>query len=162
MANKRYYPIVRNWSRKIKPHLADKEAQRLLVRDFNRFTFGRWEKPFLPGMKPFEFESCGWYLERRGRPPQYWDYVKHAACHWLVNFNRRLATLAEPKAEWCIVTSQKHSTVWDGEDTLFDMNFSALEVDPDEAWRLATFEGRILPAGKNLICHLADHYTIRT
>ena len=52
----RYYPIVRNWSRKIKPHLQDPEFNRLLVRDFNKYTMGRWRKPFLPGMTPTEFE----------------------------------------------------------------------------------------------------------
>ena len=40
----------------------------------------------------------------------------------LVNFNLILAQLAEPKKEWRIVTSQLHSTVWDGELTLFDLN----------------------------------------
>lgn len=156
---KQYYPIAKRWSRKIKPHLTDAEAQRLLVRDFNKFTFGRWGKPFLPGMTPHEFESCDWWIDHRGRMPEYWNYVKHSACHWLVNFNRRLATLAEPKREWCIVSSQDHSTVWDGHDTLFDMNFTALQVDPDEAWTLATTNGRILPPGNNLICYLADHYS---
>lgn len=151
----RYYPITRNWSRKIKPHLANKEAQRLLVRDFNKFTMGRWNDRFLPGMKPRQFESCDWDIDHRGKQPEYWDYVKHAACHWLVNFNRQLATLAEPKREWRIVSSEEHSTVWDGKDTLFDMNFLALGIDPNEAWELAS-RGKIYPIGKNLTCHLAE------
>ena len=70
----RYYPVVRNWSRKIKPHLSDPEVQTVLVRDFNRFTFGRWEKPFVAGMKPTDFESCDWRYERRGRQPEFWDF----------------------------------------------------------------------------------------
>jgi hypothetical protein len=48
--------------------------------------------------------------------------VKHAACHWLVNFALRLAILAEPARPWQIVSSQAHSTVWDGQSTLFDCN----------------------------------------
>lgn len=154
-----YYPVVRNWSRKIKPHLADAEVQRLLVRDFNKYTSGRWDKPFLPGMLPNDFESCDWQVSRRGRPPQYWGYVKHSACHWLVNFNRRLATLAEPTREWRIVSSSDHSTVWDGHETLFDFNFTALQVDPAEAWSLARTNGRVLPVGKNLVLFDAFHYT---
>lgn len=149
-----YYPITRNW-RKIKPHLLDKEAQRLLVRDFNKFTFGRWEQKFERGMKPREFESCDWDIGHRGRPPEYWDYVKHSACHWLVNFNRRLAELAEPKRGWRIVSSDEHSTVWDGDETLFDMNFLALGVDPKEAWGLASI-GKVYPIGKNMICHFTE------
>ena len=53
----KYYPIARNWSRKIKPHLADPAVQKVLVRDFNRFTFGRWGREFKQGMTPHEFES---------------------------------------------------------------------------------------------------------
>ena len=87
----RYYPIQKNWSRKIKPHLQDLEAQYILRHDFNRYTFGRWHQEFKLGMKPTEFESCDWRCGRKGRQPEFWDYVKHAACHWLVNFNRRLA-----------------------------------------------------------------------
>ena len=75
----RYYPVVRNWSRKIKPHLFDPKVVEVLVRDFNRFTLGRWEKPFLAGMKPTDFESRDWRCDRRGRQPEFWDYCKHAA-----------------------------------------------------------------------------------
>jgi hypothetical protein len=55
-------------------------------------------------------------------------YVKHAACHWLVNFALELAQHVEPNRAWRIITSQEHSTVWDGKDTLFDFNFLALGV----------------------------------
>jgi len=146
----------RNWSRKIRPHLGDKEAQRLLVRDFNKFTAGRWGQRLLPGMTPHEFESCDWWCDHPGRMPEYWNYVKHSACHWLVNFNRRLATLAEPKRQWRIVSFDEHSTVWDGAETLFDMNFLAPGVEPNEAWRLASL-GRVYPVGKNLVCHFAEN-----
>jgi hypothetical protein len=156
----RYYDVQKNWSRKIKPHLANETVQAILVKDFNRFTYGRWRKPFLPGMTPHEFESCDWWLDHRGRMPEYWNYVKHAACHHLVNFNRRLAELSEPKRDWRIVTSQAHSTVWDGAETLFDMQFLALGVDPDEAWALARDNGRVLPVGKNLVVHFAEHWQI--
>jgi hypothetical protein len=36
------------------------------------------------------------------------------------------------------VSSQKHSTFWDGAQTLFDINFLTLGVDPNEAWRVAS------------------------
>jgi hypothetical protein len=69
----------------------------------------------------------------------------------VVNFNRKLAELVEPRRPWRIVTTQAHSTVWDGDQTLFDINFFALGVDPDEAWRLAN--GRKLKVGADLRCH---------
>jgi len=153
-----YYPIQKHWSRKFKPHLNDEEAQLILVRDFNRYTFGLWQKPFEQGMKPTDFESCDWRCSRRGKQPEYWGYVKHAACHWLVNFNRRLAVLTEHKIEWGIVTSELHSTVWDGDNTLFDMNFSALEVDPDEASMLTRENGKVLRIGEYHICHYVQYW----
>ena len=57
-----------------------------------------------------------------------------AACHWLVNFNLKLATLVEPGRKWRILTSDHHSTVWDGHDTLFDFNYSALGISPKECF----------------------------
>ena len=84
-----YYPIQKNWSRRIEPHLTNKRVQATLVRDFNKYTYGRWRQRFLPGMRPTEFESCDWRVTRGGRQPEYFDFVKHGACHWLVGFNLR-------------------------------------------------------------------------
>ena len=95
----KYYPIVKNWSRKIKPHLVNGMVQMVLVGDFNRFTYGRWHDEFKPGMKPTEFELCDWH-----------------------------------------------------------MNFLALGVDADEAWRLAREKGRVLAVGKEVFCHYAQFY----
>lgn len=156
----KYYPIQKKWA-KIKPLIQNKEVQDILVDNFNKFTFGRWNNRFKHGMKPHEFESCDWWChDRRGRMPEYWNYVKHAACHWLVNFNLKLAQLVEPKKEWQILTSQKHSTVWDGNDTLFDFNFSALGVDPQEAFDMAYEDGELIEIGKTIEIHFAEHYTI--
>ena len=89
----RYYDLSKNW-RKVRPHLNNPKVVETLHRDFNRYTYGRWRQKFPSdcGQHPFDFESCGWWCEHRGRRPQYWQYCKHAACHWLVNFNlERLA-----------------------------------------------------------------------
>lgn len=152
----KYYPIVKKWQ-KIKPLIQEKQVQDILVEDFNKFTFGRWKQTFKHGNKPVEFETCDWRFSVQGRHPEYWDYVKHAACHWLVNFNLKLAQLVEPKREWQILTSEKHSTVWDGNETLFDMQFLALGIDPQEAFDMA-YEGNLLEIGKPLKVYLADHY----
>lgn len=157
----RYYPFTKNW-RKVRPHLSNKKVQDVLVRDMNRFTFGRWRTRFTQGMLPEQVESCDWRWGngRRGRTPAYWAYVKHAACHWLVNFNFELAKLVEPNKKWRILSGGCHSTVWDGEETLFDMNFSALGVDPNEAFDLANEEH--YPIGKRMIVYYADHYSEKT
>lgn len=154
----RYYDLARHWTRRIMPHLGDKELNAILVRDFNRFTFGRWNKPFLPGMLPEQFESCDWRCDHRGPCPRYWAYAKHAACHWIVNFSLRLAMLSEPRRSWRIITSQDHSTVWDGERTLFDINFQAMKIPAEECFEAAN--ERELKVGKYLRTYHAVHYSV--
>jgi hypothetical protein len=153
----RYYDLRRHWTRHIEPHLADKHLNTILVRDFNKFTFGRWRKPFMPGRYPWEFESCYWSEGHRGPAPRFWRYVKHAACHWLVNFALRLANLAVPTRPWRIITSDRHSTVWDGRRTLFDFNYQAFGIDAQTCFEAAN--GRHLPVGKHLKVYYAQHYT---
>lgn len=149
----RYYDVNRHWTKRIEPHLGDEELNAVLLRDFDKYTMGRWGVPFCVGDAPRDFESCDWSWEHRGPEPRYWRYVKHAACHWLVNFNLRLAMLAEPGRPSRILGSDFHSTVWDGGRTLFDLNFLALGVGPDECFDLAN--ERQLPVGKELRVYLA-------
>jgi hypothetical protein len=157
----RYYDVKRHWTKRIEPHLNDPIVKQTLMRDFGRFTRGRWGKKFRADQVPHDFESCDWWLDHRGRMPRFWRYVKHAACHWLVNFNLELANRAEPKRPWRVITSDEHPTVFDGESTLFDMNFLALGVPAAECLVMACspfFNGKELPVGKHLHCRLADHW----
>jgi hypothetical protein len=153
----KYYDLSKNW-RKVKRHLDNPRVAETLVRDFNKFTYGRWRERFTAGHYPFEFESCDWWLGHRGRRPKFWNYVKHAACHWLVNFALELAQLVEPNRKWRIISSDKHSTVWDGENTLFGFNFLALGISPKECFELA-YEHELKP-GQHGKCGYADHYTV--
>ena len=66
LARMQYFDVKRHWTKRVMPHLSDPEFNRLLVRDFNKFTFGRWGKEFQPGMYPEEFESCDWRTSHRG------------------------------------------------------------------------------------------------
>src|SRR5215470_13332060 len=113
----KYYDLSKNW-RKVRPHLDNPRVASTLVRDFNKFTYGRWRQRFTAGRYPREFESCDWDIGHRGRRPQFGNYVKHSACHWLVNFSLELAQPVEPDRKWRIITSDQHSTVWDGGDRL--------------------------------------------
>jgi len=138
----RYYDVRRHWTKKIKPHLADDRLNAILVRDFNRYTYGRWGKRFVAGMIPADFDChCDWRCRHRPPGPRFWRYVASGACHALVNFNLRLAELAESTRPWRILTSDRHSTVWDGDLTLFDLNFLAMGVPPDEAFEMAAGAG---------------------
>jgi hypothetical protein len=44
-----YYDLQKNW-RKVKRYINEPEVQAVLVRDFNKFTFGRWGNEFKPGL----------------------------------------------------------------------------------------------------------------
>lgn len=134
----RYYNIPRYWTKRIAPHLSDPKVQYTLIHDMNKFTTGSYNRPFTAGMVPHDVESCDWFMWHRGPMPRYWQYVKHGACHWLVNLNLELAMRAAPEHDWCIVTSDQHSTVWNGAHLLFDMNYMALGVPPDECFHNAT------------------------
>jgi hypothetical protein len=152
----RYYPLQRHWTKKIMPHLTDKKLNAVLVKNFNKLTWGRWRQRFTAGQTPFEFESCDWWCEHRGPMPRYWQYVKHAACHWTANWALELAQLVEPKRQWRIITSQKHSTVWDGGNLLFDFNFQAMGISPKECFELAC-EKELKP-NELLKVHMTEHW----
>jgi hypothetical protein len=63
--------------------------------------------------------------------------------------------LVEPEQPWRIITSEKHSTVWDGGDTLFEFNFQAFGIDPNECFE-TSFEKELKP-GKYLRVYLAEN-----
>ena len=149
----KYYDLKKYW-RKVNLHLGDKELNDILVRDFNKFTWGFWRKKFVPGQLPTDF---GWQLDHSGRRPAFWKYAAPPACHWLVNFALRLAMLTEPNRLWRIVSSSYHSTVWDGDETLFDLNFQAMGISPEKCFRKA-FKRQLKP-GEYLKVHLAQHWT---
>jgi hypothetical protein len=48
--------------------------------------------------------------------------------------------LAEPQEPWRILTSGLHSTVWDGERTLFEFNYQAFKIYPAQCFSNARWE----------------------
>jgi len=128
----RYYDLKKNW-RKVKPHLSDPLLNYILVHDVDKFTREELGKPFTAGKYPADFDCQWWRTRHKGRTIRFhpfMNYVLDDASHWLVNFTLRLAMLVEPDREWRIITSQEHSTVWDGRDTLFDFNLQAFGASP--------------------------------
>jgi hypothetical protein len=151
--NIKYYKFPKNWGR-IKKHLDDKELNYLLVEEFNKFTVGSQATEFNHGEFPASHETCMWEIYHIRKQAEYWKYVKHAACHWLVNFTLRLANLTCPRKQWRIISSQKHSTVWDGDNTLFDINFQAMEIEPNKCFKSAY--KKELPVGKYMLTFLSE------
>jgi hypothetical protein len=157
----RYYDLKRNWTKRIMPHLDNAELNRVLVTDFNKFTMGRWGHEYTGTETPFpKWESCDWWLDHKGPIPRFWAYTKHAACHWIVNFALCLAKLAESRRAWRIISSDRHSTVWDRGEMLFDFNFQAIGIDPDECFDIAlgSEDSEELAVGEYMETNFADHY----
>jgi hypothetical protein len=79
---------------------------------------------------------------------------------WLANWILELAQLVEPQRAWRILKSDKHSTVWDGVNLLFDFNFQAFGVPPKECFELAALHAtsREFPPGEHAPCYLAEHF----
>src|SRR6185437_980291 len=92
--------------------------------------------------------------------PDYWQCVCYSACHWLVNFNLRLAQLVDPARPWRILTSRRHSTVWDGDKLLFEFNFQAFGIPPAECFELARRGGCELKVGERRLTSLAEHWRV--
>jgi hypothetical protein len=65
--------------------------------------------------------------------------------------------LVMPDKHWRIITSAKHSTVWDGGDLIFDFNFQAFGIDPNECFNSA-YHKELLP-GKYRRVYLPVHDT---
>lgn len=151
-----YYDLKKNWTHKVAPHLSNPRVVQVLVSEMDKYTFSRWGKHFTAHDTPSRFDSCDWRCEHRGKEPRFWEYASHGKCHWLVNFNLELARLTMPNRPWRIRTSQKHSTVWDGKGMLFDINFLALGVSPQECFDLAS--GRDLKIGRHLVTHTVPHW----
>lgn len=130
----RYYDFSSNWDDKCRPHLKDPKFQDLLKRNFGLYVKGRFEsfvppRTFEPGSTPSKYDLGTW-RKFTPNPEPFWDYVCSGACHWLVNSYQRLAQLAEPDRDWRIVSGEEHSSVWDGEETLFDPQYCALQENP--------------------------------
>jgi hypothetical protein len=64
------------------------------------------------------------------------------------------------KAEvlWRIIASKQHSTVWDGENTLFEFSFQAMGILPQECFELA-YETELEP-GRYAAIDLAQHWIV--
>lgn len=141
-----YYPLQKRW-RKVGPIYRSKAAAAIWHPEMEAYAAARAEDygyqhkptPWSEDLRPEHWDSCDWRWShgRRGPQPAFWEYVCHSACHWTCSLHLWVAQRAEPDRPWRIVTSQKHSTVWDGDSTLWDGNFLALGVPANEAWGLA-------------------------
>ena len=152
--NIQYINITKHWKR-IKPIVLSLDAENIWMPnmfDYQEQRNGKLSWRILTYKKPRHFDGCDWRFERTGRHPEWWDFVCHSACHFLVDLNLYAAAKVFPKFQWRIVTQRQHSTVWNGDvenPVLFDMNFLALGIPAKESWSIAS-KGRMLKPFKPL------------
>lgn len=156
-----FYPLQKRW-RKVGPIYRSRMAAAIWHPNMEAYAAHRAAEygydnrltPWTPELTPSHYDSCSWRwdCERRGPQPGYWAFTCAAACHWLVDLHLWVAQRAEPSRSWHVVTSDLHSTVWDGEETIWDANFMAMGVSATDAIDMANGEpeSRILPAGEML------------
>lgn len=132
-----YYDVKKHWQ-KIKHYYKSQEAKNIWYPRLQLYAENRGWDPikYTETLTPSDFDSCDWRTRYR-RAPDYWKYVTHGACFWVVDLNLYLAKKILPDEIWVIVTSSKHALCWNGDDLLFDTNFLALGVPVEEAWKLA-------------------------
>jgi hypothetical protein len=142
----RYFDIGRHWNNVLKPLFESETIQEQLVHDFSKHVKNR-ERRFNatisnpahhrtwcydPAEKPKRWDPSDWRCDRKGRPYSFDEYICYGACHCIVNSLLLAVRIAFPNRPWIIVIGQRHSTVWDQDCTLFDMNYFALKVSPEE------------------------------
>jgi hypothetical protein len=132
----RYYDLENHWD-KIQPHLKNEAVQKAL-KDGMDELLSRWDREFDTTKVPRDYEWNNWHWAiPHDKEPEYWKYTLFNACFWLVNFNYELAKAVEPDENWQIVRNDKHATVWNGDDLLFEFNLLAFGWSADKCYELA-------------------------
>jgi hypothetical protein len=176
-----YYDIQKNWNKfanyfktkKVRQEIvagliidyfweSEREGSSMSTQDF---IFPRYRKNENYGkldfgdMLPKHFNKHHyelWLNYDRGILPKYCDYVKGGWCHNSVNMCMEVLNQhnlrTRDKRDWRIVTSPKHSTIWDGHNTLFDLQYLAFGFPVEQAYEEAFIdeESKILPVGEFL------------
>ena len=139
-----YFGIGRHWNSRIKEIFESDVVQAQLFHDFNKYakfmerrvnkkgsvrrSQGHVTYSYNQTDKPICLDLSDWRCERIGRPYSFDEYVCNGACHTIVNSLLLTARIAFPDRPWIIVSSVRHSTVWDQCVTFFDMNWLALNI----------------------------------
>ncbi len=150
MENAKFFPIGRKWKLLRSIYYSEHAASiwQPCMKEYceSRSKHHKYEYTHKNHPSPAYYDSCDWRCERRGKAPEFWEFVCHSACHWLVDLNLFVAKTFDPITPWSIITGKRHSTVWNKSKEnpiLFDANFLALKVCATDAMEMA-LTGRIL------------------
>jgi hypothetical protein len=142
------------WSKKVKPHLFDKDVQNALnygmeeLMDIWRFDakikteeefealdeYMKQRLTWVPGDPPYYKTSSDYWLYHR-KPIEYsvgWYQCVHA-CHWICYFCLELGRKVYPKLDWYIMNGRRHSVAvgfkFDQPYMIFDiLNFEQMSA----------------------------------
>jgi hypothetical protein len=123
-----YFPIEKCWQ-ELSPIFESETIRELTRYEMNSFLVARWEvkgktddlilhKTF---KYPVEFDEADW-----ARTHQYHAWVCSASCHFMCNVNLAVLKIYQPEKDWKLIFSRKHSTIWDGDHLIYDMQSLAL------------------------------------
>ncbi len=150
----KYVNVQKEW-RKLGPIYRSASAKCIWLTNMREFVAARQLQLYHEGEEffyheiknpacPHNFDNLDWLdswheirNQRGGRLPAYTNFCCSGACHWLVDLNLYVVKMAWPSLPWRIVVSDKHSTVWDSYNLIFDPTFLALGIPPDECWEAA-------------------------
>ena len=143
-----YYPVANNW-RKLKPIFESQyisEFCRAQLWDMyeERAEQNNWTDRLIatlqnPLSRPKDLNISDWRCDRRGRPPEWHDYVVYRACHYMGRVYHEVISMVEPNECWSLVKSQAHTTCWNRRrNILFDPQFQALGISARETFNRAT------------------------
>ena len=143
-----YINIQRNW-RGLRDHYQSTEVQQVVVYQLVASAVDSLNLSRTrlfdgdPGeLRPAHFDRYDWRFcpgqGRRYRNPAFWAYVRHGWCHWSSAVAYTVAKRWRPAEPWAVISSDEHTTVRNQRTgSMFDPQFLALAIDPEECWRLS-------------------------
>ena len=94
---------------------------------------------------PVDYDSSDWRCDVEDAPWWY-TYVCLGNCHAMARLSLIVMKQVEPEVDWQIVSSDEHSTCWDGGHRIFDMNYMA--ITDYSAFKTFTVAGGMLPVSE--------------
>lgn len=129
----KYFDVSKHWN-KLNPIYESNEIKEFVLLQLNEYLEVKAEddgytfKPLTEFEYPYLYNMDCWICNGRKRRLKYFNWVLHRACHYMAPVNLEVIAEAFPNKEWRLVNSDFHSTVWDGERTVYDLNYKALGV----------------------------------
>jgi len=150
-ATMEYYDLVKNWHK-----VKHKNVKQAIEANFTPYSVGYFGHPMngtIEGLHKEQLELQKKFFQdnydsREGERKPYWLFVKYGACHWVAPVALELAKLVEPNRAWRLLSGSNHTTVWDGDHTLFEFNYLCFDIPAQECFDAAVIDKKDIPVGE--------------